>query len=99
MAQRWRLLREATPATGWWYMAVDEVLFAGTTRGAAPVLRLYSWDGPWLSLGYGQPFSATRAAACRDAGVEVLRRVTGGRAVLHGAGLKNFRRYQVKHGV
>jgi len=87
MAQRWRLLVEPIPATGWWNMAVDEVLLAGATTGATPVLRLYAWNGPWLSLGYGQPFSAARGAACRDTGVEVLRRVTGGRAVLHGADL------------
>jgi lipoyl(octanoyl) transferase len=87
MAQRWRLLIEPTPATGWWNMAVDEVLLAGAASGAAPVLRLYSWEGPWLSLGYGQPLHAATAAACRDAGVEILRRVTGGRAVLHGADL------------
>ena len=68
-------------------MAVDEVLLAGAVTGGAPVLRLYAWNGPWLSLGYGQPFSAARGAACRDAGVHVLRRVTGGRAVLHGADL------------
>lgn len=87
MAQRWRLLIEPTPTTGWWNMAVDEVLLAGTAAGAAPVLRLYRWDGPWLSLGYGQPLHDATAAACRDVGVEVLRRVTGGRAVLHGADL------------
>ena len=68
-------------------MAVDEVLFASATAGSAPVLRLYEWSGPWLSLGYAQPFSASRGAACRDAGVHVVRRVTGGRAVLHGRDL------------
>jgi lipoate-protein ligase A len=87
MVQCWRLLVEPIPATGWWNMAVDELLLAGATTGAAPVLRLYAWNGPWLSLGYGQPFSAASGAACRDAGVQVLRRVTGGRAVLHGADL------------
>jgi len=68
-------------------MAVDEVLLAGAANGAPPVLRFYEWRGPWLSLGYAQPFDATSAAACRDAGVQVVRRVTGGRAVLHGADL------------
>jgi lipoate-protein ligase A len=87
MGRHWRLLVESTPATGWWNMAVDEVLFASATAGSAPVLRLYEWSGPWLSLGYAQPFSASRGAACRDAGVHVVRRVTGGRAVLHGRDL------------
>ncbi len=87
MAHHWRLLVDPIAATGWWNMAVDEVLLGSATTGAAPVLRLYSWSAPWLSLGYGQPLRAATGAACRDAGVEVLRRVTGGRAVLHGADL------------
>src|SRR5512147_1016873 len=87
MAERWRLLVEPVPATGWWNMAVDEMLLGAAAGGAAPVLRFYEWRGPWLSLGYAQPFSAASAAACRDAGVQVVRRVTGGRAVLHGADL------------
>jgi lipoate-protein ligase A len=87
MGDRWRLLVEPVPATGWWNMAVDEVLLAAATRGAAPVLRFYEWQGPWLSLGYAQSFDAGSAARCRDAGVPVLRRVPGGRAVLHGADL------------
>ncbi len=87
MAQHWRLLIEPTPATGWWNMAVDEILLAGAATGSTPVLRLYSWQGPWLSLGYGQPFIAENASVCREAGVEVLRRMTGGRAVLHGGDL------------
>jgi lipoate-protein ligase A len=87
MGSAWRMLVDAKPATGWWNMAADEVLLAAAAAGAPPVLRLYEWDGPWLSLGYAQPFSATSEAACRDAGVQVVRRVTGGRAVLHGADL------------
>ena len=82
-----RLLIEASPATGWWNMALDETLLAAATQGAAPSLRLYGWDGAWLSLGYAQRFDATALDACRAVGVEVVRRVTGGRAVLHGADL------------
>jgi lipoate-protein ligase A len=87
MGDRWRLLVDPVPATGWWNMAVDEILLAAATQGAAPVLRLYEWQGSWLSLGYAQPFALASTAACRDAGVQALRRVTGGRAVLHGADL------------
>ena len=68
-------------------MALDETLLARAGQGDAPTLRLYGWDGPWLSLGYAQPFSARALLACRAAGVRVVRRVTGGRAVLHGADL------------
>ena len=52
-----------------------------------PTLRLYAWQGPWLSLGYGQRLGAERLAACAEAGVGVVRRATGGLAVLHGADL------------
>jgi lipoyl(octanoyl) transferase len=83
----WRLLVVPRPATGWWNMAVDEALLAAAAVGGPPTLRLYAWDGPWLSLGHAQPFDDAGLAACREAGVEVVRRVTGGRAVLHGADL------------
>jgi lipoate-protein ligase A len=68
-------------------MAVDEALLASAAKGAPPTLRLYAWSGPWLSLGHAQRFDDAALAACRRAGVEVVRRVTGGRAVLHGADL------------
>jgi lipoate-protein ligase A len=84
---RWRLLVDRRPATGWWNMAVDEVLLATAAAGGPPALRLYRWRGPWLSLGYAQPFAPERLAACARAGVGVVRRATGGLAVLHGADL------------
>lgn len=68
-------------------MALDEALLAGAGQGAPPTLRLYAWRGPWLSLGYAQTFDDAARESCRAAGVEVVRRVTGGRAVLHGADL------------
>jgi len=83
----WRLLTEPKPATGWWNMALDEALLAAAARGATPALRLYEWDGAWLSLGHAQRFDARDVERCREAEVEVVRRVTGGRAVLHGADL------------
>ena len=70
-------------------MGVDEALLASAADGeaCAATLRLYRWQGSWLSLGYGQSLSDARAAACRAAEVGVVRRVTGGLAVLHGADL------------
>ena len=60
-------------------MAVDEALLASATSGASPAtLRLYGWRTPTVSIGYGQgadAFSATQ--------LPVVRRLTGGRAVLH----------------
>ncbi|MDQ3557438.1 MAG: octanoyltransferase [Gemmatimonadota bacterium] len=63
---------------------MDEALLASVRGGAAPTLRIYRWDPPCLSLGRNQPargrYDTGRIAA---AGWEVVRRPTGGRAVLH----------------
>jgi lipoate-protein ligase A len=86
VAARWRLLVDGR-APGPWNMGVDEALLATAAAGGPASLRLYRWDGPWLSLGYAQADGAARRGACARAGVGVVRRTTGGRAVLHGADL------------
>jgi lipoate-protein ligase A len=68
-------------------MGVDEALLASAIASGRSTLRLYSWSGPWLSLGYGQHLGAERLAACGEAGVGVVRRLSGGGAVLHGGDL------------
>jgi lipoate-protein ligase A len=79
----WRLLLDA-PATGAWNMAVDEVLLEGVAAGSAsPTLRFYGWAPPCLSLGYFQPFEVVDLVGCCALGVDVVRRPTGGRAILH----------------
>jgi lipoate-protein ligase A len=75
------------PAAGTWNMGVDEALLASAAQGGVPSLRFYAWQGPWLSLGYGQRLCEERLATCAAAGVGVVRRATGGLAVLHGADL------------
>lgn len=65
-------------------MAVDEVLLDGVAAGSAPpTLRFYSWTPPCLSLGYFQPSDAVDLDGCRVLGVDIVRRPTGGRAILH----------------
>ena len=79
----WRLIVDA-PAGGAWNMAVDEALAEAVDVGAAPpVLRLYRWAPPCLSLGFAQPYDAADAAFCAAHAIDVVRRPTGGRAVLH----------------
>src|SRR5438067_5454966 len=79
----WRLLRDR-PSSGAWNMAVDEVLLDGVAAGTAPpTLRFYEWTPPCLSLGYFQPFDVVDVDGCRALGVDVVRRPTGGRAILH----------------
>lgn len=65
-------------------MAVDEAILESVAAGQAPpTLRLYSWQ-PWcLSLGYFQPFAQVDVAACRRLGIDIVRRPTGGSAILH----------------
>jgi lipoate-protein ligase A len=77
-------LLDTPPAPGAWNMAVDAALMDGVRGGAPPVLRFYRWDPPCLSLGRNQPAAGRYDLdALRAAGVEVVRRPTGGRAVLH----------------
>jgi lipoate-protein ligase A len=81
----WRLLI-TPPAQGAWNMAVDEAIrdHAQAGRGESlPTLRLYAWDPACLSLGHAQPFADVDAARLKERGWEVVRRATGGRAILH----------------
>ena len=66
-------------------MALDEALLVMHEAGTAPpTLRVYGWCQPTLSLGYAQNAQQeVDLAACHAMGVVVIRRPTGGRAVLH----------------
>ncbi len=79
----WRLL--ITPAArGAWNMAADEAILEHIGRGAAPpTLRLYAWEPACLSLGHAQPIANVDVARLAARGWEVVRRATGGRAILH----------------
>lgn len=80
----WRLIRSGA-LTGAENMALDDALLHSVATGAsAPVLRLYRWQPATLTLGYGQRGpSQVNLKACRRHGIDVVRRCTGGRAVLH----------------
>ncbi len=63
---------------------MDESILEHIYRGASkPTLRLYSWNPPCLSLGHAQSFKDVDIERLRAHGWEVVRRVTGGRAILH----------------
>ena len=66
-------------------MAVDEAVFrVGISRKAPSTLRFYGWRVPALSIGCFQDYEKeVDVEACRKFGVEVVRRPTGGKAVLH----------------
>src|SRR5512144_218397 len=79
----WRLIL-TPPARGAWNMAVDEAILEQIGRGdSLPTLRLYAWDPACLSLGHAQPFADVDIARLQARGWEVVRRLTGGRAILH----------------
>jgi len=65
-------------------MAVDESILEHAGRGdVLPTLRIYAWDPPCLSLGHAQPFADVDMVRLQAHGWDVVRRVTGGRAILH----------------
>ena len=82
----WRLI-DSGPGPGPWNLALDEAIFRSVRAGASPpTLRLYRWSSPALSIGYAQNRERdVDRDACRERGIAVIRRVTGGRAVLHDA--------------
>jgi lipoate-protein ligase A len=83
MTEPWRLLI-TPPARGAWNMAVDEAILGTAGRGQAlPTLRLYAWNPPCLSLGYAQPFADVDVERLNARGWDIVRRATGGRAILH----------------
>jgi len=64
-------------------MAIDEALLQSVIAGGQPVVRFYTWSPPALSLGVNQAIGEIDRAACERQGFGLVRRITGGRAVLH----------------
>ena len=78
-----RLLIDA-PADGVTNMARDEGLLLGVGEGTSPpTLRFYKWDPPTISLGYFQKYSEYQALPPPAGELAVVRRTTGGGAILH----------------
>ncbi len=80
----WRLINSGF-LSGAMNMALDEALLHSVAKGSSePILRFYRWSPATVTLGYAQSvFSDIDLDVCRDAGLDVVRRSTGGRAVLH----------------
>jgi len=70
-------------------MAVDEAILKAHAAGQVPpTIRFYGWQPAAVSVGYFQKASAeVDISECRQRGIDVVRRLTGGRAVLHDAEL------------
>ncbi|HHV78962.1 MAG TPA: lipoate--protein ligase family protein [Firmicutes bacterium] len=84
MPDSWRvIIHGASP--GCVNMAIDEAILICHAKGfSPPTLRFYGWAPPALSLGYAQVASkVVDFKSCASLGVDLVRRPTGGRAVLH----------------
>ncbi|MBI5234722.1 MAG: lipoate--protein ligase family protein [Deltaproteobacteria bacterium] len=79
----WRLIIDP-PLDARHNMAIDEAMLKAADSGLAgtPTLRLYEWREAAVSIGYLQDI-----AFFSNVGLPVVRRITGGRAVLHGTDL------------
>ncbi|MFZ5516757.1 MAG: lipoate--protein ligase family protein [Candidatus Zhuqueibacterota bacterium] len=79
----WRFLNTGLQ-DGFTNMAIDEVL---TTKSVpadkSSIFRIYGWKPYAISLGYNQDANELNLAKCKKNGIDIVRRPTGGRAVLH----------------
>ena len=66
-------------------MAIDEAILWAVAEGKSPpTLRFYGWQPACLSIGYSQSMEGeVDVDRCREAGIGLVRRPTGGRAILH----------------
>jgi lipoate-protein ligase A len=80
----WRLVIDDQPRSGAANMAIDQAIAEACAGGESlPTLRFYQWKPPAVSLGRHQPHAEIDHAAVAAAGYEIVRRPTGGRAILH----------------
>lgn len=84
MQKNWRFIisGKLPPATN---MAIDESILEGVIKGCSPqTVRVYDWDPPTVSLGFHQKIaSQIDIEKVKKYGFGIVRRPTGGRAVLH----------------
>jgi lipoate-protein ligase A len=79
----WRLIVSGD-ADGPTNMANDEAILESVAAGdSRPTLRFYGWDPASMSLGHRQPWDDVDFDRCAELGWDVVRRPTGGRAILH----------------
>jgi lipoate-protein ligase A len=83
MIGQWRLVYDA-PMSGAQNMSHDETILRAVAAGdVPPTLRISDWNPPCLSLGYAQRASDVDFERAAGLGWTIVRRPTGGRAVLH----------------
>jgi len=80
----WRLIKDSYH-TGFMNMAIDEAIMIAHREGLVPpTIRFYQWSPPAVSLGYFQDLEKEiDVDVCKNLGIDIVRRPTGGKAVLH----------------
>lgn len=79
----WRLIIDGS-SNGASNMAVDQAVAEAAAAGRVlPTMRFYQWCPPCVSLGRNQPISDVDASRCSARGFDIVRRPSGGRAILH----------------
>lgn len=80
----WRLVVDEMPRSGAANMAIDQAIAEACVAGdSLPTLRFYQWKPPAVSLGRHQRVDEIDPSAAVERGYEIVRRPTGGRAILH----------------
>jgi len=83
MIEEWRLIDKG-PYRAAHNMALDEVIATAVRKDTAPpTLRLYGWEVPSVSIGYFQKIRDVNIEYCIERNIPIVRRPTGGRAILH----------------
>ena len=80
----WRIIQDSL-GDGTLNMITDQAILMACSEGNVPTtLRLYGWQRPTLSIGYSQKISQyINMESCERNNIPVVRRFTGGRALLH----------------
>lgn len=82
--KEWMLIVDKAPLKGSLNMAVDEYLLHLLEHDSLTYLRFYQWEKPTVSLGYSQDVhEVVDINYCRENGIDIVRRITGGKLVLH----------------
>lgn len=83
--KEWQIVVDEVPLKGSLNMAIDDYLFRSLDEDIPQTyLRFYQWEKPTVSLGYSQKIQkVVDIDYCRQNGIDIVRRITGGKMVLH----------------
>ena len=80
---KWRLIEQESYSAAM-NMAIDNSIYESVANGRAfPTIRFYKWKNNSVSIGAYQNQNEINLDFCKKNNIEVVRRITGGRAVFH----------------